>query len=290
MAGLNRYRFSAICNRLGYAIIVRYLMSVIGITRKFVHTAAMEASGSAGENASALVGLIFRIVRVVVLLSVWRAIFAAKPTEVGLSIEAILTYTLIAEIFADQLSPRTHIEWHMFDGGIAMNYLQPMNLPLQFAARMVGRWIIGLVFVSLPLILLAPWLGVNVWPSSPLAAVLFVGSLLLSAVVGVALDFVFAALIVVMQGSAYLIGLVRTAIATVLSGALLPLSVLPYGLGDVFQWLPFASTASSPLRIYTGDGSPTVLIAIQVFWAISLWLLANWLWRVNRERFVSYGG
>lgn len=260
------------------------------MTHKFLRTAGMEASGGAGENASALVSLVFRILRVVLLLSVWRAIFAAKPSDLTLSIGSILTYTLIAEIFAEQLSPRTHIEWHLFDGGIAMNYLQPMNLPLQFAARMVGRWLVGFVFVSLPLVLLAPALGVNVWPSSASAAVLFVISLVLSAVVGVALDFVFAALIVVMQGSAYIIGLVRTAIATVLSGALLPLSILPYGLGAVFQWLPFASTASSPLRIYTGDGAPALLIAIQLFWASSLWLLASWLWRVNRERFVSYGG
>ncbi len=258
--------------------------------RKFVSTAKIEANSSAGEDALFLVRFVFRILRVVVLLSVWRTIFGAKPHVLEQPMAAILTYTLIAEVFAEQLSPRTGIEWHLFDGGIAMNYLQPMGLALQFTARMVGRWVLGLAFVSLPLLLLAPMLGVNVLPANTSALFLFLISLLLSALVGVALDFVFAALIVFMQGSAYITGLVRVALAALLSGAVLPLSVLPYGLGDIFQWLPFASTASAPLRIYTGDGEPIVLMAVQMIWAVLLWLLANWLWRVNRERFVSYGG
>lgn len=262
----------------------------MSLIHKFIRTAAMEASGSAGEDAYFIVRFVFRILRVIVLLSVWRAIFAAKPLGLEQSMAMILTYTLVAEIFAEQLSPRTNIEWQMFDGGIAMNYLQPMGLALQFAARMVGHWMLGLVLVSLPLLLLAPILGVNVLPTNTFAVAFFLLSLTLSAVVGVALDFVFAALIVFIQGSAYVIGLVRVAVATLLSGAVLPLSVLPYGLGEVFQWLPFASTASAPLRIYTGDGQPMVLIAVQVIWAVVLWLLANWLWRTNRERFVSYGG
>lgn len=262
----------------------------MNLIRKFLSTAAMEANGSAGENSYFIVRFVFRILRVIVLLSVWRAIFAAKPQVLEQPMEVILTYTLIAEIFAEQLSPRTNIEWTLFDGGIAMHYLQPMGLALQFAARMVGRWLLGLALTSLPLVLLSPLLGVSVLPANMSAAPLFLLSLTLSAVVGVALDFVFAGLIVFMQGSAYVTGLVRVAIATLLSGAVLPLSVLPYGLGEVFQWLPFASTASAPLRIYTGDGQPMVLLVAQLIWGVILWILANWLWRVNRERFVSYGG
>jgi ABC-type uncharacterized transport system permease subunit len=32
------------------------------------------------------------------------------------------------------------------------------------------------------------------------------------------------------------------------------------------------------------------LLLTQAAWAIVLWLLATWLWRVNRERLASYGG
>jgi ABC-type uncharacterized transport system permease subunit len=83
--------------------------------------------------------------------------------------------------------------------------------------------------------------------------------------------------------------MLRGAILGVLSGALLPLAILPWGLGKVFDWLPFASMASAPLRIYTGTGSWPVLL-LQAGWAVVLWLVAAWLWRACRERLVGYGG
>ena len=36
-----------------------------------------------------------------------------------------------------------------------------------------------------------------------------------------------------------------------MSGALLPLAYYPWGLGEVFAWLPFAAMAWAPLAIYT---------------------------------------
>ena len=71
---------------------------------------------------------------------------------------------------------------------------------------------------------------------------------------------------------------------------LLPLAVLPWGLGDAFQWLPFAAVASAPLRIFTGTGDPARLLLSQVVWSAVLWPLAGWLWTVQRERLVASGG
>ena len=83
---------------------------------------------------------------------------------------------------------------------------------------------------------------------------------------------------------------IRNAVGTLLSGSLLPLALYPWGLGELFSWLPFASTASAPLRIYTGTGDPRRLLLVQAGWAIVLWPLALWLWRANRERLASHGG
>jgi ABC-type uncharacterized transport system permease subunit len=75
----------------------------------------------------------------------------------------------------------------------------------------------------------------------------------------------------------------------VLSGVLLPLALLPWGLGTIFDYLPFAATASTPLRIYVGTGAAPLLL-VQLGWSILLWPLALWLWAANRERVVGYGG
>jgi ABC-2 type transport system permease protein len=108
--------------------------------------------------------------------------------------------------------------------------------------------------------------------------------------IGVACDFIFAALLTQFEGSAYMVGRVRMAISLVLSGALVPLALLPWNLGDTLQWLPFASLASAPLRIYTGTGDPRFLLALQATWSVVLWMLARRLWQRYREQLVSYGG
>jgi len=236
-----------------------------------------------------LIQFLFRLLRVVVLLSLWRVILPEYDTA-GMTLSTILTYTLIQEVFAEQLLPRTNIEWALHDGGITRRFLQPLDLVSQFMAHMVGGWVFGLVFFSLPLLLVAPWLGVHPAPVNLLAGALFLVSVVCTMAIGVALDFIFAAFLTHFEGSAYMVGRVRMAISLVLSGALVPLALLPWNLGALLQWLPFASLASAPLRIYTGTGDPRFLLALQAAWAVVLWGLARWLWQHYRERLVSYGG
>jgi ABC-2 type transport system permease protein len=260
------------------------------LLRPMWKTAAMEAASVTGESSLFVIQFLFRFLRVVILLAVWRTLLPGQGTTSGLTLAAVLSYTLIAEVFADQLSPRTDIEWAMHDGGIATRFLQPLGLVSQFSSLMAGRWLFGFCLFSLPLLLVSPLLGVNPLPVDGAAAALFALSLLLTVVVGVALDFIFAALLVDLEGSAYIVGRVRRAFSLLLSGSVLPLALMPWGLGDALQWLPFASLASAPLRIYTGSGEPLGLISLQVFWAVVLWALSTRLWRRNRERLVSYGG
>lgn len=258
--------------------------------RSFWKTAAMEAASLAGEDSLFVVQFVFRSLRVVVLLAVWRTIFEGRAETSGFGAAAVLTYTLVAEAFAEQLQPKTDVEWALHDGGIATRYLQPLSLVAQFIGLMFGRWLLGLALFSLPLLLAAPLLGVNPLPASAASGALFLLSLPLAVAVGVALEFIFAALLVHMEGSAYVVARVRVSLSLVLSGALIPLPLFPWRLGEILQWLPFASVASAPLQIYVGTGDPPLLLALQAFWAVALWALAEWLWRSYRERFVSYGG
>ena len=264
-------------------------MSLRQRVRKMWVIASLEAVSTLGEDVLFIIQFIFRVLRVVVLLSLWRVILTEHNTA-GMALSTILTYTLIQEVFTEQLLPRTNIEWALHDGGIAMRFLQPLDLVSQFTAHMCGGWVFGLVFFSLPMLLVAPWLGVNPAPVSVLAGVLFLVSVIGTVAIGVAFDFIFAALLTHFEGSAYMVGRVRMAISLVLSGALVPLALLPWNLGDILQWLPFASLASAPLRIYTGTGDPRLLLALQAVWSVVLWVLARRLWQHYREQLVSYGG
>ncbi len=82
----------------------------------------------------------------------------------------------------------------------------------------------------------------------------------------------------------------RIAITGLLAGSVIPLALLPWGLGPIFELLPFATVAWAPLAIYTGLGEPLRLIGLQLFWAAVLWPLVFWAWSASREKVVGYGG
>lgn len=250
----------------------------------------MTATSYAGDSPLFLIDYLLRLLRVIVLVSVWHMLFADKGEVSGMTLPAVLTYTLIAEVFAEQLAVRTDLENALWDGSVAMHFLQPLGLFGQFAAELFGRWVFGFCVFSLPLLVLAPLFGVSALPASVVAGVAFLLSLMLAISVGLALDFILGALMLYLEHSIYAAIRVRMAITTLLSGAVLPLALLPWGLGAIFEWLPFAAMASAPLRIYTGTGEPVRLLVLQLGWSIVLWPIAYWQWQANREKMVSFGG
>ncbi|HUS14808.1 MAG TPA: ABC-2 family transporter protein [Chloroflexia bacterium] len=250
----------------------------------------MAAAAYVGDSPLFLLDYLLRLVRVIVLLALWRTILGGREPVGGVSLGAVLTYTLIAEVFAEQLAPRTSMDGALWDGSIIMRFLQPLGMFGQFTADAVGRWAFRFAIFSLPLLAISPLLGVNPAPASPSAAVWFLVSLPLAVSVGLAVEFIFGGLLVALQLEIWAVIQIRSAVTALLTGALVPLALLPWGLGEVFSWLPFAAMASAPLRVYTGTGEPLLLVASQLVWSVLLWPLAHWLWRANRERLLSYGG
>ncbi len=258
--------------------------------RKYTKTAAMTAASYFGESPLFLLDYALRLLRVIVLLSIWRVLFAGKGSVAGISLGAVLTYSLISETFAEQLYCQTDLISSFWNGSITTRYLRPMSVFSQFSVEMYGKWSVNFAVFSLPLLVCAPLFGVDPLPHSPLNGLLFLVSLALAVWVGLAIEFIFCALAVVWEMPAYAVERVRGAVSVLLSGAFIPLALMPWGIGRVFGWLPFAATASTPLRIYTGTGAPLPLMLAQLGWAIPLWLLAKRLWRINQEKMVSYGG
>jgi ABC-2 type transport system permease protein len=257
----------------------------------YLKTASMSAAATVGESPTFLLSYALRLLRVVVLLALWRTVLADRAASGPLSLAQVLTYTLIAEVFADQLRLRTTLNQAFWEGTLVIRFLRPMGLVRQLTAEMVGTWAIDFALFSIPLFVIAPlWLSVDPRPATPAAGLLFVPSLALAVLVGLALEQLFGAFIVALEQPVWLIEWIRAAVATVLAGDLLPLAYYPWHIGDVFAWLPFAATAWAPLAIYTAAGDPIQLLASQLLWVVVLWPAATWLWRANREKLVGYGG
>ncbi len=257
--------------------------------RGYWQTALMAAT-ELGDSPLFLMDYALRLLRVVVLVALWRSILAAGQSGSPMSLGAVLTYTVAAEAFAQQLTVRTTLANAFWEGTIVMRFLQPAGVLRQFGAETAGRSAVHFLLFSIPLLLVAPLLGVDPRPASPAAGALFPVSLALAIAVGLAVDFIFGALTAALEQPVWLVDWVRTALVTLLAGSLLPLALYPWGLGQLFAWLPFAAMAWVPLAIYTGAGAPVPLLLAQVSWACALWPLCLWLWRANREKLVAYGG
>jgi ABC-type uncharacterized transport system permease subunit len=253
-------------------------------------TAWLSASAHVGESRLFVFDYAIRGLRVAVLVSIWHVLVRADPSASPVALPALLTYTVIAEAFARAIRPTTGLADAIWEGSLLHYFLRPAGVVRQFAAESTGRELVDLALFSAPLLAIAAWTGIRVAPVTPGAAAYFVPSLCLSIAVGLAIEFIAGAVSIVSEQPIWLVENVRRALTRLLSGAILPLAVLPFGLGDVLAWLPFAATAWAPLAIYTGMGEPARLIALQAAWAIVLWPLALALWHRNREKVVAYGG
>ncbi len=253
-------------------------------------SAWLAATGAAGDGLYSVVRYVIRLVRLLVLLTIWRGTLDGDSPADHAELSRVLTYTLIAGAFAMQLDAMTDIGDAIRDGRIATWFVAPVRVFGLAVANTIGRWFPSLLGYTLPVLLLAPLAGVDPRPASLGSGLAFIPSLGLAIAIGFALDLLLVSLMARTGWSLWDMRRLRVAFGTVLSGAIVPLAYMPWGLADWLPWFPLASMASAPLRIWTGDGDPVHLVAGQVAWATVGWVAALAAWGTQRERLVGYGG
>lgn len=257
--------------------------------RRYLATASMAATLGLGENALVLFGYVARILRVLLLLAVWRSVFDGRGPVGGLELADVLSYTVVGAAFWEQLDARTRLSWSIWEGTVMVRLLRPVPVFGDYLAEAVGGWAFTTLTFTLPVLLFAPLVGVRSLPASPAAASLFALSFLLAIAVATAIDFLWGLSSVWLDQSLWSLDMARGGLTWLLSGALIPLPLLPWGLGDVLGLSPFASTASAPLLVYVGRGSAG-LVGLQALWVLVLWAAVARFWRASAVRMISHGG
>lgn len=259
-------------------------------TRPYLSTAAMAASAGIGEHPLVFLDHAIGLLRVVLWVAIWRAVLGSSAAPPDLNGGAILTYIVLARVLADQLDVRTEVLTAVWEGTVASRLLRPVSTFGDYLAEMAGGWVLRVATFSVPVLLLTPVLDVSVLPADPSRGALLVVSLGLSMAVGAAVDFLFATLVIRTPENMWSFRMARESVVPLVSGAVIPLPLLPWSIGDVLAWLPFASMVAAPLRIYTGDPAVWRLLALQLAWAAVLWPLTRRIWRRSATRMVSFGG
>lgn len=236
-----------------------------------------------------LLGVLFQLTA---MLAVWHALLAGHAVG-GFTWPQMQTYLLVAFAAGALVSNLSdfRVSYRIRSGLVALDLVKPFDYQ---GARFAEAF--GTLGVEL-LTIVAVWTGalaLGVRPTTAPAA-------------GIALFGVSMLLLVVLKFAlTYLVGLIcfwtknylglywaKQAIATLLSGALVPLSLLPHWLSDWAQWLPFAGMTSTPGLILIDavhGGSAVRLVAVQLAWTVLLLGGARLAWRAAVRQLTIHGG
>lgn len=220
------------------------------------------------------------------MLMIWRMIAPDGVEAGGMTYQQLATFTLMTSILSPMLDVRTPVSSWLHEGTLLSLYQRPMGVMTQLVSMTLGRWGTHLVFFSLPLYLLMPALGGSRLPASPW----FLPSLCLAVTQGFLVDFLFACLIVRAANLSWQIESLRRALTGLLTGAVIPFSLLPWGIGQALELSPMGTLAGATLSLYIGSGDAARLLPAQAFWTAVLLPLSLYLFHKSTERMMSYGG
>jgi len=241
--------------------------------------------------------LIMRLVGFCVTLAfyalLWRAFLADMPTSSLETFPTLITYVCIAFIIGCLYDYPTDLivaGW-VRDGSIAYPLSRPLNFVSYFHAFAAGKWLAFFQYYVLVL-WLASWLVFPLQGLTTVSVLLGVLSLLLGFCVMQGIDLLCCAVIIRLKepGGAYN---VKRFGFLLISGGIVPLDLLPWGLGNLLRHLPFSSVIYVPTAIFTSRAPLSqvpVMLLEQLVWASLLGVASVAAWTSVRKHGEIQGG
>jgi len=259
--------------------------------KKYAATARLCATDAFDGGLLTITGTwLLRLITLLVMLAVWRALITDGADTAGLTLGQVLTYAVLSSVLSEQLNIVSPASLAFWEGTLATRYARPLSVVFQLMAETIGRWIPHFLFYTIPTLIIIPFFGILLMPASLLSFFSFLFSLLLAISLGFAMDLLFAAIAIHIKNAGWMALYIRNAFFTLFSGSLIPFDLLPWGMGSVFRLLPFGSLASAPLTLFTGMSEPLPTLLLQVFWNTILWPIAWLVFHKSEEKMVAYGG
>ena len=239
-------------------------------------------------------GIICQIMFGLILIALYRALYASKPQ--ALPLNHVVTYVWLQQAFFRMLlASDPDLLDKIRSGSIAYDLCRPLSLYGFYYARITAQKITGSLMRAVPMLFFAALLpegwGIHLPDSLPgllLSLVaLILGLLCVSAQENITMAFTMRTL-----DPRGIQGMLNLLMMT-LSGNILPLTLFPDSWQKVITLLPYAQLLDAPIRLYTGDtpvSDAARILMIQAGWFLLLTLLGVWLWDRHQKRIVLQGG
>lgn len=245
-------------------------------------------------RGAVLGGVICQIFFGLILVAIYRAMYAGKPQAIPLS--HITGYVWLQQAFFRMLlASDPELLDKIRTGAIAYDLCRPLNLYGFYYVRIMAQKMTGSLLRA-ALMLVFAFLLPEGWglplPASPAGlawslAGLFLGLLCVSALENITMGFTMLTLD--SRGVQAMLNLLMM----ILAGNILPLTLYPDSWQRVIRLLPYAQLLDAPIRLYTGDTPPSAapgILVLQGLWIMLLAGLGVLFWRKNLKRLEIQGG
>jgi len=245
-------------------------------------------------RGAVLGGIVCQIFFGLILIAVYRAMYAGKPQSLPFS--HVTTYVWLQQAFFRMLlSSDAELMDKIRTGGIAYDLCRPVDLYGFYYARIMAQKLMGSLLRAFPMLVFAVLLpdewGISL-PASLPALLLSLMALLLGLCCICAMENItmaFTMRTLDPRGFQAMFNLLMM----ILSGNVLPLTLYPDSWQRTITLLPYAQMLDAPIRLYTGEYALTQapgVLALQGGWTILLVLAGMMLWRRNQDRLIIQGG
>ena len=245
-------------------------------------------------RGAVLGGIVCQVFFGLILISVYRALYAGKPQPLPFS--HVATYVWLQQAFFRMLlSSDADLMDKIRTGAIAYDLCRPVRLYGFYYARIMAQKLMGSLLRAFPMLVFAALLpegwGISLPASLPALALslaaLLLGLCCVCAMENITMAFTMRTLDP--RGFQAMLNLLMM----ILSGNILPLTLFPDSWQRVITLLPYAQMLDAPIRLYTGEyalpRAPGVLL-LQGVWTVLLVLAGLLLWRRNQRRMIIQGG
>ena len=245
-------------------------------------------------RGAVLGGIVCQIFFGLILIAVYRALYAGKPQSLPLS--HVTAYVWLQQAFFRMLlSSDAELADKIRTGGIAYDLCRPVHLYGFYYARIMAQKLMGSLLRAFPMLVFAALLpegwGISL-PASLPALLLSLAALLLGLCCVCAMENItmaFTMRTLDPRGFQAMLNLLMM----ILSGNVLPLTLYPDSWQRLITLLPYAQMLDAPIRLYTGEymisQAPGVLL-LQGGWTMLLVMAGMMLWKRNQCRLVIQGG
>ena len=229
----------------------------------------------------------------------WKALYANSTDVQGISLDAMITYTIISAIMGGIINIfgilNIYLAYWMSSrvrtGEIVMDLMKPTDFQLYLFSHSFGRLLFNLIF-AVPVFILAIFIFKISLPDSLGVLTVFTISLSMSYLLTFLIDFMVSLVSLWTTQNQGVGGFTRLIIA-LLSGSFIPLWFFPEWARNVLSYFPFASIYHVPLSIYIGKIKTIEglrAISLQLIWIAALYAGSRLLWLKSRRNLMTHGG